>query len=259
MLNLSTGAPFQPFSRNPMLRYRYTNQGWSLTGAAIWQLQYLSTGPNGKSEEYIKNSCVPEFYAGVDYKTNNWMVGIGADLISLAPRIKSEVGDKTYKVKERVTSVSVEAHARYTDDNWKISAKTIMGENLAHLCMLGGYGVSSIDKRTGEQEYTSYRHSMIWLNVVYGKKWQPGLFVGYLKNLGAGKDIVGPTYGVGLDVDQVFTTNLQLSYVLPHWKLGVEYSPSLAWYGDRTLADGRIRDTHSVTNHRILGVLIYSF
>ncbi len=27
MLNLSTGAPFQPFSRNPMLRYRYTNQG----------------------------------------------------------------------------------------------------------------------------------------------------------------------------------------------------------------------------------------
>ena len=168
----------------------FRSQGWSLTGAAIWQLQYLSTGPNGKSEEYIKNSCVPEFYAGVDYKTNNWMVGIGADLISLAPRIKSEVGDKTYKVKERVTSVSVEAHARYTDDNWKISAKTIMGENLAHLCMLGGYGVSSIDKRTGEQEYTSYRHLMTWLNVVYGKKWQPGLFVGYLKNLGAGKDIV---------------------------------------------------------------------
>ena len=259
MLNLSTGAPFQPFNRSPQIRYQYKAGNVKLTASAIWQLQYTSSGPKGMSEDYIKNSCVPEFYAGVDYKTNNWLVGIGADLISLAPRVKSEVGDKIYKVKERVTSVSVEAHARYTDDNWKISAKTIMGENLAHLCMLGGYGVSSIDKRTGEQEYTSYRHSMTWLNVVYGKKWQPGLFVGYLKNLGAGKDIVGPTYGVGLDVDQVFTTNLQLSYVLPHWKLGVEYSPSLAWYGDRTLADGRIRDTHSVTNHRVLGVLIYSF
>ena len=102
---------------------------------------------------------------------------------------------------------------------------------------------------------------MTWLNVVYGKKWQPGLFVGYLKNLGAGKDIVGPTYGVGLEVDQVFTTNLQMSYVLPHWKLGVEYSPSLAWYGDKDKmqADGRIHSTHSVTNHRVLGVLIYSF
>lgn len=259
MLNLSTGAPFQAFSRNPLLRYRYTNQGWSLTGAAIWQLQYLSTGPNGKSEEYIKNSCVPEFYAGIDYKQQNWMVGVGADMISLPPRVQSKVGDHIYKVKERVTSFSVEAHARYTDENWKIMAKTVMGENLAHLCMLGGYGVSSIDQRTGEQEYTPYRHSMTWLNIVYGKKWQPGLFVGYLKNLGAGKDIVGPTYGVGLDVDQVFTTNLQLSYVLPHWKLGFEYSPSLAWYGDRVLADGRIRDTHSITNHRFLGVLVYSF
>ena len=225
MLNLSTGAPFQAFSRNPMLRYRYTDSGWSLTGAAIWQLQYLSTGPNGKSEEYIKNSCVPEFYGGIDYKYKNWTAGVGVDVLSLAPRVKSEFNDKVYKVKERITSVSVEAHARYTDDNWKISAKTIMGENLAHLCMLGGYGVSSIDKRTGEQEYTPYRHSMTWLNIVYGKKWQPGLFIGYLKNLGAGKDIVGATYGVGLDVDQVFTTNLQMSYVLPHWKLGFEYSP----------------------------------
>ena len=138
MLNLSTGAPFQPFSRNPMLRYRYTDQGWSLTGAAIWQLQYLSTGPNGKSEEYIKNGCVPEFYFGADYKKDNWMAGVGADILSIAPRVKSTVGDNVYKVKERVTSVSFEAHARYTDENWKISAKTLLGSNLAHLCMLGG-------------------------------------------------------------------------------------------------------------------------
>lgn len=53
-----------------------------------------------------------------------------------------------------------------------------MGENLAHLCMLGGYGVSSIDKRTGEQEYTSYRHSMTWLNVVYGKNGNPDCLSG---------------------------------------------------------------------------------
>ena len=56
MLNLSTGAPFQPFNRSPQVRYRYQNRGWQLTATALWQLQYLSTGPNGKSEEYIKNS-----------------------------------------------------------------------------------------------------------------------------------------------------------------------------------------------------------
>lgn len=114
--------------------------------------------------------------------------------------------------------------------------------------------------RTGEQEYSPYLFSTSWLNIVYGKKWKPGLFLGYLKNLGANEALVGKTYGVGLDVDQVFTTNLQLSYNLPHWKLGVEYSPSIAWYGNVDLQDGgRIHDTHSITNHRVLGVLIYTF
>ena len=56
MLNLSTGAPFQPFNRSPQIRYRYTDNGWQLTGSVLSHLQYLSAGPNGKSEEYIKNS-----------------------------------------------------------------------------------------------------------------------------------------------------------------------------------------------------------
>ena len=61
ILNLSVGAPFQPFSRAPQIRYRYTHKGFQLTGAAIWQSQYLSQGIVGKSQTYIKNSCVPEF------------------------------------------------------------------------------------------------------------------------------------------------------------------------------------------------------
>ena len=32
MLNLSTGAPFQPFNRSLQIRYRYTDNGWQLTG-----------------------------------------------------------------------------------------------------------------------------------------------------------------------------------------------------------------------------------
>ena len=260
MLNLSTGAPFQPFNRSPQIRYRYTDNGWQLTGSVLWQLQYLSAGPNGKSEEYIKNSCVPEVYLGVDYKKPGWQVGAGMEILSLVPRTQNEVDGKIYKVSERVTSVSGEAHVKYQDANWLVMAKTLLASNLTQTCMLGGYGVTSIDPRTGEQEYSPYLFSTSWLNIVYGKKWKPGLFLGYLKNLGANEALVGKTYGVGLDVDQVFTTNLQLSYNLPHWKLGVEYSPSIAWYGNVDLQDGgRIHDTHSITNHRVLGVLIYTF
>lgn len=36
ILNLSVGAPFQPFSRAPQIRYRYTEKNLQLTGAAVW-------------------------------------------------------------------------------------------------------------------------------------------------------------------------------------------------------------------------------
>ena len=260
MLNLSTGAPFQPFNRSPQVRYRYQNRGWQLTATALWQLQYLSTGPNGKSEEYIKNSCIPEFYFGLDRKGNGWQVGTGVDVLSIVPRTQNVVEEKTYKVSERVTGVSGELHAKYQNKDWFIAAKTVWGTNLVHTCMLGGYGVTAIDPRTGEQDYAPYHHATAWLNVVYGKKWKPGLFVGYLKNLGANAPIIGATYGTGLDVDQVFTTNWQLSYNLPHWRLGMEYTPSIAWFGTVDKADGgRIRSDHHVTNHRAVVTMSYQF
>ena len=260
MLNLCTGAPFQPFNRSPQIRYRYLNNGWQLTGSVLWQLQYKSAGPNGKSEDYIKNSCVPEIFFGLDYKQPNWQVGAGMEILSLVPRKQNEVDGKIYKLSERVTSVSGEAHVKYQDENWLVQAKTLMASNLTQTSMIGGYGVTAIDSRTGEQEYAPFMHSSTWVNIVYGKKWRPGIFMGYLKNLGANKELVGKTYGVGLEVDQLFTTNLQFSYNLPHWRFGFEYTPSIAWFGDVDMKDGgRINKTHSVTNHRLLGVMIYMF
>ena len=185
-------------------------------------------------------------------------------MLSLVPRTQvtvTEAGQThIYKVKERITTLSGELHAKYTDENWFVAGKTLLNSNLTQTCSLGGYGVTAIDARTGEQQYATYRFTQSWLNIVYGKRWKPGILVGYLKNLGANKALVGKSYGTGLDVDQVFTTNLQLSYNLPNWKVGFEYSPSWAWYGTADKQDGgRIHDTHSICNHRVLGVLIYQF
>ena len=60
ILNLNMGAPFQPFSRAPQIRYRYKTGDIQITGAALWQSQYLSQGPEGKSQKYIKNSSGKE-------------------------------------------------------------------------------------------------------------------------------------------------------------------------------------------------------
>ena len=162
ILNLNMGAPYQPFSRAPQIRYKFSTPHFGLTAAAIGQSQYLSVGPSTgttKSQSFLKNSLVPEFYVGLDYKATGLIAGVGAHLTSMTPRTQSVYNDKTYEVNERVTSVSAEAHIKYTHGLWLVAAKSVLGSNLTQTSTVGGYGITSTDSRTGEQEYTPLRVS----------------------------------------------------------------------------------------------------
>lgn len=266
ILNLNMGAPYQPFSRAPQIRYRFTQKHWVLTAAAIWQSQYLSVGPSSnqtgntgtqKHQRFIKNSCVPEFYVGADYKSQGLLVGAGVHVSSIAPRKQSEYNDAVYKVSERITGVSGEAHVKYTYNKLMVAAKTVLSSNLTQTSTIGGYGITSVDTRTGEQEYTPLRVSHTWLSVMYGKKWRGGIFAGYLKNLGA-KDEVSGILGTGTKIDQLGTATAELTYNLPNWKFGAEYSWTGAAYGTNN-AKGRVTDTHLVKNNRIVFTALFQF
>lgn len=261
ILNLSVGAPFQPFSRAPQIRYRYTNRSFQFTGAAVWQSQYLSQGPAGKSQEYIKKGCIPEVYIGANYKGGGWLAGAGIEILSLKPRTEATgENGKSYKVNERITTLSYEAHVKYTDKNWFIGAKSVLGSNLTQASGLGGFGIKSVDERTGKQKYTPIRFSSSWLNVVYGQKWKPGVFVGYAKNLGTSDALVSDKlYGTGTNLDQLMTAGAELTYNVPHWKFGLEYTLSSAWYGSLKQSNGKITDTHAVCNNRIVAVAMFMF
>lgn len=261
ILNLSTGAPFQPFNRSPQIRYQYKTGKVKLTASALWQLQYLSSGPKGMSEEYIKNSCVPEFYIGADYTSSNgWLAGAGIHLISLKPRTSSEWNGQEYKVNERMTTTSYEVHFKYTGRNYAFAAKSLMASCLDQTALIGGYGISAIHPENREQEYTPYRHSTTLVNFTYGTKWKAHLFAGYTKNMGTTKALASTTkYGMGLDIDQLLSVNVAFSYNLPHWQFGMEYNPATAWYGSTNMENGKVTDTHAVTNHRILALVMYYF
>ena len=224
ILNLNMGAPYQPFSRAPQLRYRFTSNGIVLTASAIWQSQYLSVGPANntpgttstqKSQNFLKNSCVPEFYFGADYRLSGMIVGAGVHVSSLTPRTQSEFGGNIYKVNERITGVSGEAHIKYVKDKFSFSAKTLLSSNLTMTSTVGGYGVTSVDARTGEQEYAPLRVSHSWVNMVYGSK-------------------------------------------LRNWKFGAEYSWIGAWYGSND-EKGKVVDTHLVKNNRIVFTAMFLF
>uniref|UniRef100_UPI0040287185 DcaP family trimeric outer membrane transporter n=1 Tax=Phocaeicola coprocola TaxID=310298 RepID=UPI0040287185 len=268
ILNLNMGAPYQPFSRAPQIRYRFTSNNFMLTAAAIWQSQYLSVGPKTnkpgetstqKSQEFMKKSCVPEFYLGVDYKRPGLIAGAGLHVSSITPRTQSETEDAVYFVNERVTGLSGEAHVKYTKENWLVSAKTVLGTNLTQTSTVGGYGITSIDEVTGKQQYSPLRTSSTWVNVAYGKKWRPALFFGYLKNLGATKEVPYGTLGTGTTLDQLFTGTAELTYNIPHWKFGAEYSLCNAWYGDEFDAKAKAINSHSILNHRIVLVALFQF
>lgn len=267
ILNLNMGAPFQPFSRAPQVRYRFTRKHFQLTASAIWQSQYLSVGPasdkagetsTSKSQNFIKNSCVPEFYVGMDYRRPELIAGAGVHVSSIRPRTKSVVGSDTYKVDERVTGVSAEAHLKYTHERFLLSAKSVLGTNLTQTSTVGGYGITSVDPRTGEQTYTPLRTSATWLNVSYGKTWRPALFFGYLKNLGASTE-VSDVLGTGTNLDQLLNATAELTYNRGNWKLGAEYSLCNAWYGDEFSAKAKALSSHTVMNHRVVMTAIYQF
>lgn len=268
ILNLNMGAPFQPFSRAPQIRYMYVNRNFQLKATALWQSQYLSVGPSSnqagatstqKSQNFIKNSCVPELALNLDYKGGGWIAGAGVDMTSIVPRTQSESEGNVYKVKERITTVSAEAHVKYSGNDWLLAAKSVLGSNFTQASGVGGYGIKSVDPRTGEQKYSPVRVSSTWVNVAYGKKLRPGVFVGYLKNFGAADDVSGVLgTGIGDGLDQLVSASAELTYNLPHWKFGVEYMASTAWYGN-LMSDAKISDTHSVTNHRVVFTALFQF
>ena len=267
ILNLNMGAPYQPFSRAPQLRYRFTQRSFVLTAAAVWQSQYLSVGPNTdkvgetatkKNQSFMKNSCVPEFYLGMDYKADGLLAGAGLHLSSMTPRVQSVTDDgDVYKVSERITSLSGEAHVKYTHNLFMIAAKSVLSSNLTQTSTIGGYGITSVDPRTGEQQYTPLRVSHTWVSAMYGSKWRGGVFAGYLKNLGASKEVSG-LLGTGTDIDQLTTATSELTYNLPNWKFGAEYSWIGARYGEND-AKGRVTDTHLVKNNRIVFTALFQF
>ena len=261
VMNLSTGCPFQPFNRSPLVNYQYRRGGLKLTASAIYQLVYVSSGPAGRSEEYLKNGVLPELYAGIDYRNNNLKFGAGVDMLSINPRIHSEINGRLFRVHERLTTISYDLHAEFTNRKFHIAGKTLLDSNQGHNTMIGGYGVANIDPRTGKQDYTAFRNSTSWVNLVYGTKYQCGLFAGYTKNLGTSDKLINTSnlYGMGMDIDQFTQASLFVRYNLPHWNIGLEYALSTARYGEISLANGKVGNTHDISNHRIESVFIYTF
>lgn len=269
LLSLNTGAPFNPFNRSPQINYSYELNHVTLSAAALWQFQYASMGPGGKTFAYQKNANVPEFCLTVNYKNKNFVCGALVDYLTLQPRFQSTKEGEIYKVDERLSSFSYGAYVGYTRNLFSVKAKTIVGENLSSMAMLGGFGIKKTDPVTGENEYTNFRHSSTWMDISYGKKYLGNLFAGYTKNLGSCDELASAmVYGEGMNMNALYRLTGTFSYNVPKFTIGLEYEFTTSVYGDkdpvtleyvRNPSDGLFDNTHNVRSSRILGVICYYF
>lgn len=296
VIDLETGTPFNPFSRTPqvMLDYNFSKH-FTLTGGFIWQMQYLSSGPNGASDSYIKYGCTPEFYAGVTFKSNNGFLGrVGMDVLSIKPRWRDANGSK---VDDRLTTVNHYVYAQYAAGDFSVNAKVVYASAGEHLNMLSGYGVTDINS-DGSWEYAPLHSTASYVSVKYGRKLQVQGMIGYMKNLGTSKDLYSDTTipsallvgdhdntkytsskylylsGNGFsNLNSIIRVTPTVVYNLGKLSFGLEYDITAAQYGKypvmkvgevvmpvvnshNGLVDSGL---HWIVNHRLLGMVKFTF
>ena len=272
VFSLEVGAPFGPFSRTPLVQMDANlGSNWFVSAAALWQMQYQSNGPIGGSAMYMKYGKTPEAYAALGYKTKNFLVKAGVDVLSIKPRVFGTLNDKIVKVSDRKTSVLGYAYAQYSYKKFAVKAKTTYGEGGEHMNLMSGYAKIG-ENSDGSWNYASLRNSSSWLSLIYGKKWQGVLMLGYMKNLGLAEAASGPlaksdvyfcTNGFS-NINQMYRINPQIIYNIGKLNVGLEYQWTSVQYGEYNegklnefgLAD---KNLHWVGNHRINMMVKYNF
>lgn len=273
VIALASGAPFGPFNRSPQVKMdARLGKYVTLTAAGLWQMQYLSTGPEGQSAEYMLYSKTPEAYLGLSFHDKGFLMRVGADVLSIQPRhLGKDAAGETIKVNDRITTASPFIYLQYKKGEFSIKAKSIFAEAGEHMNLNSGYGISKINP-DGSYEYTPLRNSSSWISIVYGgkvgaqedkhpQKLQGILFAGYIHNFGTKDTLVGSLYTPRPNtMREMWRLTPTLLYTVGKFQVGLEYEITSVQYGKGLDKHGLAQnDLHWVTNHRVQLMTKYNF
>ncbi|MCK4663615.1 MAG: hypothetical protein KAT68_12165 [Bacteroidales bacterium] len=226
-VSFSTGVPFQPFSRNPQIRVTQKFGSLNVIAAAMTQRDFSS--PGGYS--VLSNSGLPDLHGQVQFTSGDIFAGGGLGYKILKPSLTDALGNKSDAT---VGGVYAIGFAKIKIELLTIKVEGIYGQNMHDLLMTNGYAYSKFDITNGDIEYTPMNNISLWTDVhTNGKEYQVGLFVGYMKNLGANKDLVADPGG-----NMIFTrfNNDMLDYAF-------RISPRIIFNSGKTRIAGEIEYT----------------
>ena len=278
VLGMAAGAPFRPHSRTPQMRATMYLGSVGYTAALLWQLQYMNNGPKTADDptsvasvDFAHNSLLPEVFLGFNFKQGPWFAQVGVDMQALCPRTHALVGTVTKKVYESVSSITPTLYAQYVGGDWSVKFRTLLAQNTSHLNQLVGYGVTGVND-DGSWNYAPMQATISYFNIAYGKKYRINLFLGYMKNLGAGEDLwLDPAIGgyhIYMKGGENFThlnsawrVAPSVSYNIKAFNLGLEYEATACTYGDLAANGSIFLNDHlrQVVNHRLCLLVKYNF
>lgn len=266
-ISFNSGIPIEQLAREPQIRFTPKVGRANLILAAISQLNFENDGPQGLNSKYARDAVIPNLHAQLQIPINSHVVGIGIDYKRLVPRL---VTDKNYKVTESINSTSALA---YIGLNWPtvtFNTKVVYAQNLTNADSISGYAVTCINPTTDERQYTNLQSVSFWIDTAYKKKVEPGLFAGYVKNIGAQKTIIqsivndqGETvsliYAAGQeDVDYVLRISPRIRWFLKPVVFAAELEYTRASFGTVTNS-GKVTCTYPVNNTRLQLAVFYCF
>jgi len=284
-VSFNTGAPFVVFSRNPQVRLTQKAGHFRLQLAALSQLDFTTTGPDGASPKYLRNSVLPEMDFQVQYGINNdaggteFLVGAGIDYILLTPRLSTDVilkkaydtvvdnivvhhnaVTKTYRSTSTTTGLCYNLFVKLRLPWITLKAGGFYGSNTNAFTMLGGYVVKNIsDSIRGTESYAGIRTFAAWGELMTnGKRWQTGIFGAFSRNLGAGEKVTGPYYSRGSNMDYLYRVSPRLILNINKLRIAAEVEYTVAAYG-KTNEKGYVYQASEVGNLRALMGVYYFF
>ncbi len=271
VVNFNTGAPFQPFSRNPQVRLTQNFDGFSVSLTALSQRDFVSFGPiwNGtkytstSGSQFLRNAAIPEMDLQLMYSSKNFLIGATGSYKILRPEIKTS---KNYTNDNTISSIAAQGFMKLSFDPITIKLEGIYGQNLANLLMIGGYAANNWDDSTGTLEYTNNNILSAWgeINFKVSDDLSLNLFTGYTKNLGFDDNLnkIGDDYAIfarAVNADNILRVSPYFRWDIGKVQIAGELEYTSVAYGTPNYNDkGKVSDTHTVSNLRsLIGVYIY--
>lgn len=279
-VSFNTGAPFQPFSRNPQVRFSYSSGGFKAQIAAVSQRDFVDGGPEGGKSKYLRDAVIPEMNLTLQYNKksgdNEFLFGVSGSYKNLMPRIsfavteKDESGKeytKDYKTDTKVSGITTMAFVKVKIPALTIKLEGVMGQTTQGLTMLGGYYgyYTDIDDLAKGFEYKPLNTLSVWTDIhTNGKKWQFGVFGGMTQNQGSKDDIADKStfYARGYgsqSIDYMYRISPRAIYNVGKMRFAAEIEYNTVYYGKDMDAKGLIKDAKAVSSMRYLLAVYYFF